>query len=93
MALRIGEADRRNPEERVGHRGCEHLDVGAIAETAPGERRVALSPDGAARLLAADHQVIIETGAGDGAWFTDPDYAAKLSRAINTTLAIQRAQA
>jgi NAD(P) transhydrogenase subunit alpha len=49
--------------------------VGAVAETAPGERRVALSPDGAARLLAADHQVIIEGGAGDAAWFTDSDYA------------------
>ena len=48
--------------------------VGAAAETAPGERRVALSPDGAARLLAADHQVIIEAGAGDAAWFTDSDY-------------------
>ncbi len=48
--------------------------VGAVAETAPGERRVALSPDGAARLRAADHQVIIEAGAGDAAWFTDSDY-------------------
>ena len=48
--------------------------VGAVAETAPGERRVALSPDGAARLLAADHQVIIEAGAGDAAWFKDSDY-------------------
>ena len=48
--------------------------VGAVAETVPGERRVALSPDGAARLLAADHQVIIEAGAGDAAWFTDSDY-------------------
>ena len=56
--------------------------VGAIAETAPGERRVALSPDGAARLLAADHQVIIETGASDGAWFTDPDYAATGARLL-----------
>ena len=48
--------------------------VGAVTETAPGERRVALSPDGAARLLAADHQVIIEAGAGAAAWFTDSDY-------------------
>ncbi len=48
--------------------------VGAVAETAPGERRVALSPDGAARLLTADHQVIVEAGAGDAAWFTDSDY-------------------
>lgn len=31
------------------------LTVGAAAETAPGERRVALSPDGAVRLLSLIH--------------------------------------
>jgi H+-translocating NAD(P) transhydrogenase subunit alpha len=51
------------------------LMVGAPAETAPGERRVALSPDGVARLLAAGHQVIVETNAGAGAWFPDAAYA------------------
>jgi NAD(P) transhydrogenase subunit alpha len=50
------------------------LTVGAVAETAPGERRVALSPDGAARLLAAGQQVIIEAGAGAAAWFPDTAY-------------------
>ena len=50
------------------------LTVGAAAETAPGERRVALSPDGAVRLLAAGQQVIIEAGAGAAAWFPDADY-------------------
>ena len=50
------------------------LTVGAVAETAPGERRVALSPDGAARLHTAGHQVIIEAGAGTAAWFPDTDY-------------------
>lgn len=32
-------------------------------------------------------------GLQDGGYATDPDYAAKLSRAINTTLSLQRAQA
>ncbi|CAN5880618.1 NAD(P) transhydrogenase subunit alpha [soil metagenome] len=51
------------------------LTVGAPAETAPGERRVALSPDGVARLLTAGHQVLIEAGAGAPAWFPDTAYA------------------
>ena len=50
------------------------LTVGAVAETSPGERRVALSPDGAARLLAAGQQVIVEAGAGATAWFPDTEY-------------------
>jgi NAD(P) transhydrogenase subunit alpha len=50
------------------------LVVGAVAETAPGERRVALSPDGVARLRAAGQQVIIEAGAGAAAWFPDTEY-------------------
>ena len=50
------------------------LAVGAVAETAPGERRVALSPDGAARLQTAGQQVIVEAGAGAAAWFLDADY-------------------
>jgi H+-translocating NAD(P) transhydrogenase subunit alpha len=50
------------------------LTVGAVAETAPGERRVALSPDGAARLQTAGQRVIVEAGAGAAAWFPDTDY-------------------
>lgn len=58
------------------------LTVGALAETAPGERRVGLSPDGVARLLAAGHQVIIEVGAGAGAWFPDAAYAEAGARLV-----------
>ncbi|MDR3660972.1 MAG: NAD(P) transhydrogenase subunit alpha [Mycobacterium sp.] len=50
------------------------LVVGAVAETAPGERRVALSPDGVVRLRAAGQQSIIEAGAGLAAWFPDTEY-------------------
>jgi NAD(P) transhydrogenase subunit alpha len=60
------------------------LTVGAAAETAPGERRVALSPDGAARLLAAGQQVIIEAGAGAAAWFPDADYTDAGARLVTS---------
>jgi len=38
-----------------------------VGETTPGERRVALVPDVAARLRAAGMEVLIEAGAGAGA--------------------------
>jgi NAD(P) transhydrogenase subunit alpha len=59
------------------------LTVGAVAETAPGERRVALSPDGAARLQTAGHQVIVEAGAGAAAWFPDADYTDAGARLVS----------
>jgi H+-translocating NAD(P) transhydrogenase subunit alpha len=48
--------------------------VGVLRESAPGERRVALTPDGAGRLIALGYAVIVESGAGDGAWFDDAAY-------------------
>ncbi|HEX5198847.1 MAG TPA: NAD(P) transhydrogenase subunit alpha [Actinoplanes sp.] len=45
--------------------------VGVLRETAPGERRVALSPDGARRLCSGGVRVLVETGAGRGAFFGD----------------------
>jgi H+-translocating NAD(P) transhydrogenase subunit alpha len=52
------------------------LKVAAIKETAPGERRVALTPDAVDRLRPLDVDVLIETGAGDAAWFPDAAYEA-----------------
>ena len=49
--------------------------IGVVAETTPGERRVALVPDVAARLRGAGMEVVIEAGAGEGARFTDGAYA------------------
>jgi NAD(P) transhydrogenase subunit alpha len=49
--------------------------VGVVKEAAPGERRVALTPDATKRLVAAGLQVVIEAGAGDNAWFDDQQYA------------------
>jgi H+-translocating NAD(P) transhydrogenase subunit alpha len=44
-------------------------------ERLPGERRVAISPRGAGSLVASGHEVVIPAGAGEGAAFTDADYA------------------
>ncbi|HWE41994.1 MAG TPA: Re/Si-specific NAD(P)(+) transhydrogenase subunit alpha [Gemmatimonadaceae bacterium] len=43
-------------------------------EIAPGERRVALTPDMAARLIKGGHSVAVQSGAGEGAGFPDSDY-------------------
>ncbi|HTW04887.1 MAG TPA: Re/Si-specific NAD(P)(+) transhydrogenase subunit alpha [Streptosporangiaceae bacterium] len=47
------------------------MRVAVIKETGPGERRVALVPEAVAKLRAADVEVLVETGAGDGAWQSD----------------------
>jgi len=39
------------------------------------EFRVALTPDGAHMLVSSGHEVLIESGAGDGSGFSDADYA------------------
>ena len=49
--------------------------VGMVRETTPGERRVALVPDAAARLRAAGMEVLIKAGAGTAARFPDSAYA------------------
>jgi NAD(P) transhydrogenase subunit alpha len=51
------------------------MKVSVVKETAPGERRVALVPEAVVKLRAAGLDVLIESGAGDGAWFTDDTYA------------------
>jgi NAD(P) transhydrogenase subunit alpha len=44
-------------------------------ESAPGERRVATVPDVVRRLCGAGHDVVVETGAGTGAFFSDDEYS------------------
>lgn len=51
--------------------------VAALKETYPGEARVALSPASAGTLAAKGHEVLIESGAGVAAGFSDTDYEAK----------------
>jgi NAD(P) transhydrogenase subunit alpha len=51
------------------------MKVAVIKEGAPGERRVALTPDAVARLGPKGIEVLVESGAGESAWFADSVYA------------------
>jgi NAD(P) transhydrogenase subunit alpha len=51
------------------------MKVAVVRETAPGERRVALVPETVAKLQAAGYEILVESGAGEGAWLTDDSYA------------------
>src|SRR5579875_2184993 len=51
------------------------MKVAVVKESTPGERRVALAPDAVGKLNAAGLDVLVEAGAGDGAWFPDSAYA------------------
>jgi H+-translocating NAD(P) transhydrogenase subunit alpha len=51
------------------------MKVGVVRENAPGERRVALVPEVVAKLRAAGIEVLVETGAGEGAWLADDVFA------------------
>lgn len=50
------------------------LTVGAVRETERGERRVALDPEAATRLVTAGHVVLVESEAGVAAGFPDSVY-------------------
>jgi len=47
------------------------MRIGVCKESKPGERRVAIVPDGVKRLIAKGHAVFVETGAGDSALCAD----------------------
>lgn len=50
------------------------MQIGVPKEIKTNENRVALVPAGAEALIAAGHQVVVETGAGEGSGFLDEDY-------------------
>src|SRR6266508_1338359 len=60
---------------REGGIAMRPLTVGVPKETASGELRVALVPDGVARLAAAGCEVLVQDGAGALAWFDNRAYA------------------
>jgi alanine dehydrogenase len=51
------------------------LFIGLPKESHLGEKRVCLTPDAVTALTANGHRIVIETGAGDGANFTDKEYS------------------
>jgi NAD(P) transhydrogenase subunit alpha len=52
------------------------MKVAVVKERTPGERRVALVPETVPRLVRAGHEVLVEQGAGDAAWYPDDAYTA-----------------
>ncbi|HEV2239260.1 MAG TPA: hypothetical protein VGR57_21570, partial [Ktedonobacterales bacterium] len=52
------------------------MHIGVIAETLPGERRVALVPDAAAKLVKSGNVVAVQAGAGASAGYADADFRA-----------------
>src|SRR5260370_17073737 len=61
---------RERPEASAGMR------VAVLKESAPGERRVALVPETVQKLSQGGLEVLVEKGAGAGAWFPDDTYTA-----------------
>src|SRR6266704_6850105 len=62
------------PQNR-GRDSRARMKAAVVKETSPGERRVALVPDAVSRLRPAGIDVMVESGAGDGAWLADSAYA------------------
>lgn len=56
--------------------------IGIPAEVKDNERRVSMQPDGASELVHHGHEVVVESGAGAGAGFSDEEYAAAGSRVV-----------
>ncbi|MBM7564413.1 alanine dehydrogenase [Paenibacillus sacheonensis] len=54
-----------------------HMIIGVPKEIKASEYRVALTPAGAATLKSAGHEVVVQSGAGEGSSFTDEAYAAE----------------
>jgi alanine dehydrogenase len=58
------------------------MKIGVAREIKPDEYRVALTPAGARELVQRGHDVLVETGAGDGSSFPDSAYEAVGARIV-----------
>ena len=58
--------------------------VGVPTEIKVAERRVGLKPPAVRELVAAGHQVVVESGAGHGVGATDEDYVGSGGRIVAT---------
>ena len=63
------------------------MQIGLLKEIKDNENRVALTPDGASRLVAAGNRVLVEHGAGAGCGFGDGDYAAAGAELVDAAIA------
>ena len=69
------------------------MKVAVVKETAPAERRVALVPEAVVKLCAAGLEVLVESGAGAGAWHPDKSYAEAGAAVVSRAEALSTADA
>src|SRR5271163_3785863 len=62
--------------------------VGVPTEIKPDERRVALTPAGAAAFSSHNHQVLVQSGAGAGSGFSDHEYRAAGAQIMRSAAAV-----
>ena len=60
--------------------------IATIKETSENENRVAITPESAKFLIKLGHEIIIQSGAGDKARFSDKDYKASGCKILNHLL-------
>ena len=58
------------------------MKIGIPSETKDREYRVGLAPDGAAALVRAGHEIVVERGAGQGSGFADDEYVRAGARVV-----------
>jgi H+-translocating NAD(P) transhydrogenase subunit alpha len=66
------------------------MKLAVPTEVRPAERRAAAAPESVARLVKLGFDVMIESGAGAGAAFSDEDYAAAGARIVTDTRQLWR---
>lgn len=66
------------------------VTIGIPRETAPNERRVALTPDGVKKYVAAGATVLVERDAGKNAFISDAAYELAGAKVIDETLGIYK---
>ena len=69
----------------------QNLYIGIPKETELQEQRVALVPESVSLLVANGHRVVVETGAGENANFSDSDYSESGAEIIYDTKEIYKA--
>src|SRR6266481_10216164 len=62
--------------------------VGVPTEIKPDERRVALTPAGAAAFRSHNHRVLVQSGAGAGSGFSDAEYRAAGAQVLRSAVAV-----
>src|SRR5215469_9274435 len=68
------------------------MKVAVVKETGRAERRVALVPETVAKLRSSGHEILVETGAGAGAFLPDESYS-EAGAAVVTTDQLRTADA